>query len=46
VENDRHQRVLIPFVEAIAPVVDLGQTRIEILPPQGLVDHWLDGSIN
>jgi len=42
VENDRHQRVLIPFVEAIAPIVDLGQNRIEILPPQGLVDHWLD----
>lgn len=30
--------VLIPFVEAIVPVVDLEQKRIEITPPAGLVD--------
>lgn len=30
--------ILIPFVEAIVPVVDLEQGRIEITPPAGLVD--------
>lgn len=30
--------VLIPFVEAIVPVVDLAQRRIEITPPPGLLD--------
>lgn len=30
--------VLIPFVEAIVPVVDLAQKRIEITPPPGLID--------
>ncbi|MBF2073325.1 MAG: ribosome maturation factor RimM [Synechococcales cyanobacterium C42_A2020_086] len=29
---------LIPFVEAIVPVVDLPQRRIEITPPQGLLE--------
>jgi 16S rRNA processing protein RimM len=35
------QTVLIPFVKAIAPVVDLQRKCIEITPPHGLVDHWL-----
>lgn len=30
--------LLIPFVEAIVPVVDLAQGRIEITPPAGLLD--------
>ncbi|MGD1872256.1 MAG: ribosome maturation factor RimM [Mastigocoleus sp.] len=30
--------VLIPFVEAIAPVVDLKSQRIEIAPPSGLLE--------
>ncbi|MGB3516398.1 MAG: ribosome maturation factor RimM [Elainellaceae cyanobacterium] len=30
--------LLIPFVEAIVPVVDLEQQRIEITPPEGLLD--------
>ena len=30
--------VLIPFVKAIVPVVDLLQKRIEITPPAGLID--------
>ncbi len=30
--------VLIPFVHAIVPVVDLVQNRIEITPPAGLID--------
>ncbi|MEA5463972.1 ribosome maturation factor RimM [Leptothoe sp. PORK10 BA2] len=30
--------VLIPFVEAIVPVVDLTQGRVEITPPDGLLD--------
>lgn len=37
--NDKKaQMVLIPFVEAIVPVVDLQQHRIEITPPPGLID--------
>lgn len=31
--------VLIPFVKAIVPVVDLEQRRIEITPPLGLIDE-------
>ncbi len=46
VENDRQEVVLIPFVEAIAPIVDLEQKRIEILPPRGLVDHWLEQGVS
>jgi len=30
--------ILIPFVKAIAPVVDLQQRRIEITPPAGLLE--------
>lgn len=30
--------VLVPFVEAIVPVVDLQQRRIEITPPAGLIE--------
>lgn len=30
--------VLIPFVKAIVPIVDLEQRRIEITPPVGLID--------
>lgn len=30
--------VLIPFVKAIVPVVDLSQQRIEITPPTGLIE--------
>jgi 16S rRNA processing protein RimM len=30
--------VLIPFVKAIVPVVDLAQRRIEITPPDGLIE--------
>ncbi|WP_448270040.1 ribosome maturation factor RimM [Nostoc sp. DSM 114159] len=37
--NDKGQKtVLIPFVEAIAPVVDLKSNRIEITPPPGLLE--------
>lgn len=32
------QTVLIPFVEAIVPVVDLEQRRMEITPPPGLIE--------
>ncbi|MEB3293339.1 MAG: ribosome maturation factor RimM [Synechococcales bacterium] len=34
----RKQPILIPFVEAIVPVVDLTTQRIEITPPPGLMD--------
>jgi 16S rRNA processing protein RimM len=37
-ETDPPRKALIPFVEAIVPVVDLEQNRIEILPPAGLLD--------
>ncbi|MDZ8105948.1 MAG: ribosome maturation factor RimM [Nostoc sp. DedQUE12a] len=37
--SDKNQKtVLIPFVEAIAPVVDLQSGRIEITPPAGLLE--------
>ena len=37
--NDKKQKtVLIPFVKAIAPVVDLESRRIEITPPPGLLE--------
>ncbi|MEH1847471.1 MAG: ribosome maturation factor RimM [Nostoc sp.] len=37
--TDKKQKtVLIPFVQAIAPVVDLKSNRIEITPPPGLLE--------
>ncbi|NEQ49856.1 MAG: ribosome maturation factor RimM [Leptolyngbya sp. SIO3F4] len=36
--QDKPRNILIPFVEAIVPVVDLAQGRIEITPPNGLID--------
>jgi len=39
VENNEIE--LIPFVEAIAPFVDINQKRIEVTPPKGLIDKWL-----
>lgn len=41
VENNHQAKLLIPFVEAIAPVVNIVDQIIEITPPHGLVDHWL-----
>lgn len=35
---DSKRRVLIPFVMAIVPMVDLQRQRIEVLPPDGLLD--------
>lgn len=32
------QTLLIPFVEAIVPIVDLQQRRLEITPPPGLIE--------
>lgn len=37
-KSPKHSKVLIPFVKAIAPVVDLQQGRIEITPPPGLLE--------
>ncbi|MBW4641770.1 MAG: ribosome maturation factor RimM [Goleter apudmare HA4340-LM2] len=34
----KQKTVLIPFVEAIAPVVDLQSRRVEITPPPGLLE--------
>ncbi len=36
--TSKQDTILIPFVEAIVPVVDLEQQRIEIDPPPGLLD--------
>jgi 16S rRNA processing protein RimM len=33
--------VMIPFVKAIVPVVDISERRIEILPPPGLLELYL-----
>jgi 16S rRNA processing protein RimM len=38
VTNENEKTVLIPFVMAIVPVVDLQQKRIEITPPPGLIE--------
>ncbi len=37
VQLESDKKVLIPFVEAIVPIVDLEQQRIEITPPTGLI---------
>ncbi|MFN6567348.1 ribosome maturation factor RimM [Dendronalium sp. ChiSLP03b] len=37
-KDKRQKTVLIPFVKAIAPVVDLQTRRIEITPPSGLLE--------
>lgn len=37
VQRGSGEKVLIPFVEAIVPIVDLEQQRIEITPPAGLI---------
>lgn len=36
--DSQAKTVLIPFVHAIAPVVDLEKGRIEIIPPAGLLE--------
>lgn len=36
--SNKSQTILIPFVKAIVPIVDLEQRRIEITPPAGLID--------
>ncbi|MEM8612080.1 MAG: ribosome maturation factor RimM [Cyanobacteria bacterium P01_H01_bin.105] len=35
--KDKPRTVLIPFVDAIVPVVDLAKGRVEITPPDGLI---------
>jgi 16S rRNA processing protein RimM len=37
-ESSANKEILIPFVKAIAPVVDLDRKRIEITPPPGLLE--------
>ncbi|MBP0029827.1 ribosome maturation factor RimM [Roseofilum sp. Guam] len=37
-QNNRPKTILIPFVEEIVPVVDLEKGRIEINPPEGLIE--------
>jgi 16S rRNA processing protein RimM len=39
VERTNGSKVLIPFVMAIVPLVDLHQQRIEITPPRGLLEE-------
>ncbi len=37
-KTDDNKQVLIPFVNAIVPVVDIENGRVEITPPPGLLD--------
>lgn len=37
-QTSKGKTVLVPFVEAIVPVVDIAAGRIEITPPAGLLD--------
>ncbi len=37
-DSQKPGTVLIPFVKAIVPVINLAQKRIEITPPTGLID--------
>ncbi|PSB06061.1 ribosome maturation factor RimM [filamentous cyanobacterium CCP2] len=37
-KSKQPKTVLIPFVKAIVPVVDIAQKRIEITPPDGLIE--------
>ncbi|MFT4147575.1 MAG: ribosome maturation factor RimM [Micrococcaceae bacterium] len=39
IELEDHREALVPFVEEIVPVVDIEQGKIEITPPQGLLDE-------
>ncbi len=39
--NGKTTEVMIPFVAAIVPIVDLLNRRIEILPPPGLIELYL-----
>lgn len=37
------QTLLIPFVDAIAPIVDIEKKRIEVTPPGGLISQeWME----
>lgn len=38
VSSKKPKRVLVPFVRAIVPIVDLHRGRVEITPPDGLLD--------
>ncbi len=41
-QDGRKDRILIPFVNPIVPVVDLKAGRIEITPPPGLIEPLVD----
>jgi 16S rRNA processing protein RimM len=41
--DKKPKTLLIPFVKAIAPVVDLQTRRIEITPPPGLLELGMEG---
>jgi 16S rRNA processing protein RimM len=38
-------KVLVPFVEAIVPVVDLASRRVEITPPRGLIPEAVEKEV-
>ncbi len=47
VRNSQNEEIeLIPFVEAIVPFVDIKQKRIEVTPPKGLIDKWLEVTLD
>lgn len=43
VTTEQQETILIPFVKQIVPVVDLTQGRIEVVPPVGLLETFIDG---
>lgn len=40
--GSNQKEIMIPFVEEIVPVVDLPHQRIEVLPPSGLLELYLE----
>lgn len=44
VTTEQGQTILIPFVTEIVPVVDLKSQRIEVLPPRGLLETFIEWS--
>ncbi len=42
VTTDAGEIMLIPFVNVMVPVVDLKQKRIEVIPPPGLLEIYID----
>ena len=44
ITTDQQETILIPFVKEIVPVVDLERGRIEVIPPLGLLETFIEWS--